>query len=102
MLFSTTDQSPSGKARRVSLSRVILLLVLIGGNMFFGVQYFKARNESSVMNVAADNQVLNKKMLAFANLFIEKVLKAKGEIDFETRLQLENAVRDLKDQDILN
>jgi len=41
------------------------------------------------------------KVLSFAKLFIEKVLKAEGEIDFETRLELENAVRNIEDNDIL-
>jgi len=32
---------------------------------------------------------------------IEKVLKAETEVDFETRLKLENAVRNLEDKEIL-
>ena len=34
-------------------------------------------------------------------MFIKDVLQADKEVDFETRLKLENAVRDLKDQEIL-
>jgi CRISPR/Cas system endoribonuclease Cas6 (RAMP superfamily) len=33
---------------------------------------------------------------------IEKVLKAEKEVDFETRLKLENAVREINDKEILN
>ncbi len=101
MLFKLTDQSPSGKIE-ISLWRVGLLLLLIVGNVFFGIQYINLKSKLSAIATKAETQVMDKKMLEFAKLFIEKVLKAKGEIDFETRLQLENAVRDLKDQDILN
>ncbi|MFC1613147.1 hypothetical protein ACFL23_02330 [Patescibacteria group bacterium] len=37
----------------------------------------------------------------FTKLFIEKVLQAEQEVDFETRLKLENGVRDLGDANIL-
>ena len=40
--------------------------------------------------------------MAFGQLFIEKVLEAQGEVEFETRLELENAVRDLNDEELLN
>ncbi len=48
-----------------------------------------------------ETQKTNEKVLEFAKLFIEKVLKAKTEVDFETRLKLENAVRNLDDEEIL-
>ncbi|MCK4520627.1 hypothetical protein KAT95_02040 [Candidatus Parcubacteria bacterium] len=38
----------------------------------------------------------------FIKFFIEKVLKAENEVDFETRLKLKNAVRNLSDEEILN
>jgi hypothetical protein len=44
---------------------------------------------------------VNLKVVNFLKLFIDKVLKADKEIDFETRLQLENGVRDLNDKEIL-
>lgn len=43
----------------------------------------------------------NSKILTFADLFISKVLMGVGDIDFDTRLQLESSVRALNDQDIL-
>ncbi|MEK9132272.1 MAG: hypothetical protein AAB606_00995 [Patescibacteria group bacterium] len=46
-------------------------------------------------------QTMNEKILDFNKYFIDKVLKAEGEIDFETRLKLETAVRNLNDNDIL-
>ncbi|MFA4818009.1 MAG: hypothetical protein WC608_04795 [Parcubacteria group bacterium] len=49
----------------------------------------------------AKAQKANGQVLAFANLFIEKVLQSGKEVDFETRLDLENSVRDLNDKEIL-
>ena len=46
-------------------------------------------------------QKTNDKVLEFTKLFIGKVLKAKTEVDFETRLKLENAVRNLEDKEIM-
>ena len=47
-------------------------------------------------------QTLNTKVLHFANLFISKVLRAEGEISFEERLKIENAVRETEDAQILS
>jgi len=40
-------------------------------------------------------------VLNFEQNFVDKVLKAEGEIDFETRLNLESEVRALDDEEIL-
>jgi len=42
------------------------------------------------------------RVLAFANMFVEDVLMANKEIDFDTRLSLETAVRGLNDQQIFD
>ena len=47
-------------------------------------------------------QQIDTKVLAFTNMFVEDVLMASKEIDFDTRLSLETAVRGLNDQDIFN
>jgi len=44
----------------------------------------------------------NERIINFLKLFIAKILKAEGEIDFETRLKLENAVREIQDKEILD
>ena len=44
---------------------------------------------------------INTKVINFTSLFVKKVLQADSEVDFETRLSLENAVRDLKDDEIM-
>ncbi len=47
------------------------------------------------------NQQVNLKILSFAHLFIGKVLMSDTDVDFNTRLMLETAVRNLNDQEIL-
>jgi len=80
---------------------VSIILILLAGNIFLIFQYVDIQQQLKV----AQNDLLSKttsgNIIAFTQLFVSKVLKAEGEIDFETRLQLENAVRGLGDQEIL-
>ena len=47
-------------------------------------------------------QQLNNNVLSFADMFVERVLMADKEIDFDTRLELETTVRSLNDQQIFD
>lgn len=47
-------------------------------------------------------QQTNKKVLDFRNMFTEKVLLSNKDIDFDTRLSLETAVRALNDKEIFS
>lgn len=80
---------------------IILVLILLAGNVFFGVKYSALQKELKLTQVTLETQKTNEKVLDFTKLFVEKVLKADTEIDFETRLKLENAVRNLNDEEIL-
>ena len=79
------------------LPLIVLIGVLVVGNVFFGLGYWSQNNELGRAEVAA----VNTKVLDFTSLFIREVLQAESEVDFETRLNLENAVRDLKDAEIM-
>lgn len=81
---------------------IIIILILLAGNIFFGVRYFTVRNDLEQTKQLVKTQQINEKVLNFAILFIDKVLKAQGEVSFEDRLILENSVRDLEDDAILN
>ena len=83
---------------KISLTVVVLLLV---ANLFFAMQYVAAQKELREAQAALTVQTINERTLAFAQLFVEKVLQSEGEIDFETRLQLENSVRTIGDEEIL-
>jgi len=56
----------------------------------------------SAVLTAYNSQQIDSRVLAFANMFVEDVLMANKEIDFDTRLFLETAVRGLNDQEIFN
>lgn len=79
----------------------VVILILLVSNVFFGIKYFVAQKEIQQTQTALEAQKINEKVLDFTKLFIEKVLKTDTEIDFETRLNLENAVRNLEDEKIL-
>jgi len=80
---------------------LVLILILLAGNVFLGVKYFSVVKELRQDQAALQAQKTGDKVLEFTKLFIEKVLKAKTEVDFETRLRLETAVRDLEDEEVL-
>ena len=89
-----------GKTGRVLITLVIV--VLIGSNVVFAYKYFDTQKQLAQMKEIASKQALNVKILDFAGLFVDKVLKATTEVSFNDRLQLENTVRSLNDQDILD
>lgn len=89
----------------MTISKIVLtfiVLLLLAGNVFLGFQYFSAKNKLDQTEKALSVPKFNEKILSFFKLFIEKVLKADKEIDFESRLALENAVRNLNDKEILS
>ena len=78
---------------------LVLILSLLAGNA-----YWIIRDQWVLKNIptaVVAEAPVNLKVVNFLKLFIDKVLKADKEIDFETRLQLENGVRDLNDKEIL-
>lgn len=86
---------------KTKLLLVLLGLALIAGNIYFGVKYFTARADIKEARTLLAAKTTNDKIIEFTKLFVVKVLKAEAEVDFETRLKLENAVRDLKNEEIL-
>ena len=80
---------------------IIIILILLAGNMFFGIKYFAVQKALRQTQIALETQNINEKVLDFTRLFIEQVLKAETEVDFEMRLSLENAVRNLNNEEIL-
>jgi len=79
----------------------IIILILIASNVFFAMKYFSAQKDLQQAQIIANEKNTNEKVLNFTKLFIAQVLRADGEVDFETRLKLENAVRDLGNDEIL-
>ena len=79
----------------------IIIGILAVSNIFFVYNYFQVDQELRTLKASQNKAELNTKVINFTSMFIEKVLQAEDEVDFETRLTLENAVRDLKDEEII-
>lgn len=77
---------------------VILLLTNIAAVYFISLQATNASNLQKVI----DKQKTNTNVVVFTQALIEKVLKSTSPVDFETRLSLENMVRNLNDKAILD
>jgi hypothetical protein len=80
---------------------ICIFLILLAGNIVLGWLYFNARNELAQAKNAIAARQTNEKIADFAGLVVDKVLKAQGEVSFDDRLKLENAVRDTKDAELL-
>lgn len=77
-----------------------LVILLFFGNFYF---FFKANSLSKkVFENQTEISGHNEKVVSFFSLFIEKVLKSEQEIDFDTRLSLENSVRATGDKDLIS
>ena len=79
----------------------VVVAALIAGNIFWLAAYFKTQREAEGMRVLLSTARYNDKSLRFLQMFIKQVLKSEKEVNFETRLKLENSVRELNDDKIL-
>ena len=83
--------------RKRKLVIIVIIILSLVANIFLGINLFIENKK----NIEIQQKIhLNTKVLDFANIFINKVLRAEGEISFEDRLKIENAVRDTQDNDI--
>lgn len=80
---------------------MIVIGALIISDVFFGLNYFLVKRELEMVKSTATKVEINDSIVNFTSLFIKKVLQAETEVDFETRLSLENAVRGLKDEEVM-
>ena len=81
---------------------IIIFGALLIGNAFFGINYFFNYQELQKIDYSAKKIETNQRVIDFTSMFIKEVLQADSEVDFETRLSLENAVRALKDEQVLS
>jgi len=72
---------------------VFVFCVSLGLNLWQSTQL-------NMIIVAYNKEQSDARVLDFANMFVKNILMADKDIDFETRLSLETAVRALNDQDI--
>ncbi|MEK7624554.1 MAG: hypothetical protein AAB404_02465 [Patescibacteria group bacterium] len=89
------------KTRLDKLFTVLIIVFLLAVVSLGAKKYTETQKELEIAKESLKTQQINEKNLSFAKLFIDQVLKAEKEIDFETRLKLENAVRNIGDDEIL-
>lgn len=80
---------------------VTIVVALVAGNVLLFLKYFGERNSRIVAESALVRRRNVEKILDFFEMFVAKVLRAEQEVDFETRLQLENKVRELNNKEIM-
>ena len=80
----------------------VLITVLVMATVFVYTQYREVARELVAVQDQGAAVETNRKVLDFAKMFIDDVLKSDGEIDFDTRLKLESAVRSLEDKTIFD
>ena len=79
-----------------------LMLLLVGLNIFFSIQYtqnMKIGDVKQAEEVAKTEERL--KVSKFMKLFIDKVLSTNGTITFEDRVKLESDIRALGDESLV-
>ena len=76
----------------------IICVILLVSNIYFGMEYFSVNGKLSKVSAV---QAQNSKIVSLQNLFIDKVLKAKGAVAYQDRLNLQSAVVSLNDNLIL-
>jgi len=86
---------------RKKIIYLIIFILLLASNFYFVARYRVIKKELQETKRPLEIQEINEKVLNFTKFFIEKVLRAEKEVDFETRLKLENAVREIGDPEIL-
>lgn len=87
---------------KIKTSVGILFLVLFSTSAVLGWSYYDARTNLKSVQETLDLKVRKEKVVDFTKLFIEKVLVVDEEVNFETRLELENAIRGLKDSELMD
>jgi hypothetical protein len=87
------------KMTTIKLIFITILCLSILLNVALGFFCFK------IISNLEENQKAEKTnhdILFFANMFVEKVLMADSDVDFDTRLELETSVRNLNDKEIFD
>lgn len=80
----------------------ILMVLLVGLNIFFSVQYTQNIKRDDVKQVAEAAKTEERlKVSKFMKLFVDKVLSTNGTITFEDRVKLESDVRALGDESVV-
>ena len=80
----------------------IMGLILSAGIIFLTLQLFIYKAELVSAEKTVQGQQTNEKILTFTKLFVDKIFRKDPQVSFEDRLELENAVRVLNNQEIFD
>lgn len=81
---------------------IVLIIIFALSTVYFLTQCFLTKMQLEKANDIIRAQQVNEKIVFFTQLFIDKVLSGEAEVSFEDRLQLENAVRAINDDEIFS
>jgi len=92
----------TGILDKTKLTANLLMLVLVGLNIFFSIQYTQSmKRDDKTLTEQTLKTEERIRISKFMKLFIDKVLGTSGEITFEDRVKLESDVRSLGDQTLV-
>jgi hypothetical protein len=92
----------TGILDRTRLMANILMLILVGLNIFFSIQYTQNIKRDDIKQTAETQKTEERlKVSKFMKLFIDKVLGTNGTISFEERVKLESDIRALDDESLV-
>ena len=81
---------------------IIFFLISLAGNVFFGLWNAQMQKDLRLIKSELEAKNNNIGIINFTEMLVRDVLSSDNEVSFETRLQLENAVRELDDVEILS
>ena len=81
---------------------IIFFLISLAGNVFFGLWNAQMQKDLRLIKSELEAKNNNIGIINFTEMLVRDVLSSDNEVSFETRLQLENAVRELDDVEILD
>ncbi len=79
---------------------VLVFILMLAGLIFFGWEAISLKAQLQAAQKTISQQQVNAKVLSFSKLFVANVLQGGQTVSFDQRLQLENAVRDINDEEI--
>jgi len=92
----------TGILDKTRLTANFLMILLVGLNIFFSIQYTEGikRDDANKVEEALKSEE-KLKVTKFMKLFVDKVLGTNGTISFEDRVKLESDVRALGDEQLV-
>lgn len=85
---------------RFNKTTLLLIFLVIASNIVWGLEYASKKSQLDTASQELSTITQDKKILAFQKLFVDKVLNADGIVDFNTRVELQDAVTDIHDEAI--